>query len=78
MRRVPQFEDAFKETLVQYPTRIPDRRYLELYESPELNFIGRPFEDMARFHEANIHLEELKFPQEGSAQRQIQLARSSR
>ena len=55
MRRVPQFEDAFKETLVQYPTTIPDRSYLELYESPELNFIGRPFEDMARFHEKTFN-----------------------
>ena len=59
MRRVPQFEDAFKETLVQYPTAIPDRRYTELYESPELNFIGRPFEDMERFHQANLHIEGL-------------------
>ena len=59
MRRVPQFEDAFRETLVQYPTAIPDRRYTELYQSPELNFIGRPFEDMQRFHQANIHMEGL-------------------
>ena len=57
MRRVPQFEDAFKETLVQYPAAIPDRRYTELYESPELNFIGRPFEDMARFHEGTLSSE---------------------
>ncbi len=59
MRLAPKFEDAFRETLVQYPSSIPDRRYLELYESPELNFIGRPFEDMQRFHEANIHMEGL-------------------
>ncbi len=57
MRLVPKFEDAFKETLVQVPTKLPDRRYLELYESPELNFIGRPFEGMERSHEANIHME---------------------
>ena len=53
MRRVLEFEDAFMETLIKVPTKIPDRRYTELYESPELNFIGRPFEDMARFHTAN-------------------------
>ena len=57
MRLVPKFEDAFKETLVQVPTRLPDRSALQLYESPELNFIGRPFEDMERFHQANIHTE---------------------
>ena len=57
MRLVPKFEDAFKETLVQLPTRLPDRRYLELYESPELNFIGRPFEDMARFHQNQLTVE---------------------
>ncbi len=57
MRLVPKFEDAFRETLVAVPTKIPDRRYTELYESPELNFIGRPFEDSARFHTANLKQE---------------------
>jgi hypothetical protein len=57
MRLVPKFEDAFKETLVKIPTKIPDRRYLELYESHDLNFIGRPFQDMERSHEANVETE---------------------
>ena len=74
MRLVPKFEDAFKETLVQYPTTVPDRRYLELYESPELNFIGRPFEDMARFHAAQLGTEGmLKFLQKEAHEKGVSL-----
>ena len=60
MRRVPQFEDAFQETLVRTPVKLPDRSYSELYQSQELNFIGRPFEDLARFHQGTLNAEGLQ------------------
>ena len=56
MRRVPQFEDAFQETLVRTPVKLPDRSYSELYQSQELNFIGRPFEDLAKKKVPSRHL----------------------
>ena len=54
MRRVPQFEDAFAETLVTNVVKLPDRSALEAWNSFDRNFIANPFKQMAEAD--NVHM----------------------
>ena len=54
MRRVPQFEDAFAETLVANVVTLPDRSALEAWKSFDLNFKANPFKKMAQVDGAQL------------------------
>ena len=53
MRRVPQFEDVFAETLVTNVVKLPDRSALDAWNSFDLNFIANPFKQMAEADNAH-------------------------
>ena len=53
MRRVPQFEDAFAETLVTNVVKLPDRSALDAWNSFVLTSIANPFKQMAEADNAH-------------------------
>ena len=44
-RRVPQFEDAYRDLFKHEPSKLPNRNMVALFDSFD-NVIGRPFADM--------------------------------
>ena len=48
-RRVPQFEDAYRDLFKHEPQKLPNRSMIELFDSFD-NVIGRPFGDMTDAH----------------------------
>ena len=53
-RRV-SFDEAAGDIYQRKQGHAPDRAALELYESPDMQFIGRPMAEMSAFHLAHLN-----------------------